>query len=347
MIKTYYYFIPFTKIIICFYYKMQPIIQNQGITKTIINNNGNKDENEIKWNANYDGKKANIEVDLSKNCKKNKLRIELNNDDLANILGVRSIPIPLEQRLKTDFLSNMDTIMDSDSDSDSDSIMDIMELNSAQQLHTLDSQQLEDDINKLLHIKTIKPSVKSTYKPHPYLFRVKLPQSQEKISELYNKPKPRPKYRHKEITSSSQSSIKPNSKPKSKPETLTLSEMLFDPAFDLSAPPIQLKEPTHIRLPNVLSSLTPESLMLSSSTIPFQGKIRASTAKNGKSKAKAKAKTKTKPKAKKGKSKNAYKTPAPKTYRVHLTSNKGSRKSKTKSNSKSNSALGIMKQLGF
>ena len=34
-----------------------------------------------------------------------------------------------------------------------------MELNSAQQLHTLDSQQLEDDINKLLHIKTIKPSV--------------------------------------------------------------------------------------------------------------------------------------------------------------------------------------------
>ena len=325
---------------------MQPIIQNQGITKTIINNNGNKDENEIKWNANYDGKKANIEVDLSKNCKKNKLRIELNNDDLANILGVRSIPIPLEQRLKTDFLSNMDTIMDSDSDSDSDSIMDIMELNSAQQLHTLDSQQLEDDINKLLHIKTIKPSVKSTYKPQPYLFRVKLPQSQEKISELYNKPKPRPKYRHKEITSSSQSSINPNSKSKSKPETLTLSEMLFDPAFDLSAPPIQLKEPTHIRLPNVLSSLTPESLMLSSSTIPFQGKIRASTAKNEKSKAKTK-KSKQKAKAKKVKSKNAYKTPAPKTYRVHLTSNKGSRKSKSKSKSKSNSALGIMKQLGF
>jgi len=335
MIKTYYYFTPFTKIIICFYYKMQPIIQNQGITKTIINHNGNKDENEIKWNANYDGEKANIDVDLSKNCKKNKLRIELNNDDLANILGVRSIPIPLEQRLKTDFLSNMDTIMDSDSDSESES-ESIMELENNQQ-----TQQLEDDISKLLHIQSIKPS----YKPQPYLFRVKIPELQDKIPESYNKPKPRPKYRHKEITSSSQSSMKPKPKQNPKPETLTLSEMLFDPAFDLSAPPIQLKEPTHIQLPNVLSSLTPESLMLSSSTFPFQGKIRASTAKT---KTKSKAKTKkSKQKAKKDKNKNAYKTPAPKTYRVHLTTNKGSRKSRSKAKGKSNSVLGLVKKLGI
>jgi hypothetical protein len=224
----------------------------------------------------------------------------------------------------------MDTIMDSDSDSESES-ESIMELeNIIGTRNNQQTQQLEDDISKLLHIQSIKPS----YKPHPYLFRVKLPQSQEKISESYNKPKPRPKYRHKEITSSSQSSMKPKPKQNPKPETLTLSEMLFDPAFDLSAPPIQLKEPTHIQLPNVLSSLTPESLMLSSSTIPFQGKIRASTAKNGKTKTKAKAKTKkSKQKAKKDKNKNAYKTPAPKTYRVHLTSNKGSRKLRSKSRS--------------
>ena len=300
---------------------MQTTIENKGVTKTIINNNGNKDENEIKWKAKYDGEKANIDVKFLKNCKKDKLRIELNNTDLASILGIRSNPIPLEQRLKSDFLK-----LDSDSESDSDD-EDDMDLNNVlkyKDTETLDTQQLEDDISKLLHIKTIKPTQKSTYKPQPYLFRVKIPEPSTSEKIIIH---PRPKYRHKQISSKSESSIKP--------ETITVSEMLFDPAFDLSAPPIKLREPTHIQLPNVLSSLTPESLLLPTSmlnktnpfTSEFQYRNRPLTAKRGKNV--KKSKTNAKKGKSKSKSKNAYKTPAPKTYRVHLTSNKGSRKSKS------------------
>jgi len=317
---------------------MQTFIENKGVTKTIIhNNNGSKDENEIKWKANYDGEKANIDVNFSKNCKKDKLRIELNNSDLASILGMRPNPIPLDQRLKSDFLE-LDSESESESESESDLHYDLLG-KIEDTINPIDSQILEDDISKLLQIKTIKPEVKSSYKPQPYLFRVQLPESSIKPI-----PKYRPKYRHKHITSSNSKSdssilspsvIKP--KTSSKAETITVSDMLFDPAFDLSAPPIQLKEPTHIQLPNVLSSLTPETLLPSSILnkttsffIPIKDKKSKSTHKKGKNN-------------KKSNKKNAYKTPAPKTYRVHLTSNKGTKKSK----SISNTALGLAKKLGI
>jgi hypothetical protein len=253
---------------------------------------------------------------------------------------MRPNPIPLDQRLKSDFLeleSNSESESDSDSDSDSELDSDLLG-KIEDTINPIDSQILEDDISKLLQIKTIKPEVKSSYKPQPYLFRVQLPESSIK---------PIPKYRHKHITSNSKSDssilsrnvIRP--KTSSKAETITVSDMLFDPAFDLSAPPIQLKEPTHIQLPNVLSSLTPESLLPSSLLnkttsffIPIKDKKSKSTHKKGKNYKKSN---------KKSNKKNAYKTPAPKTYRVHLTSNKGTKKS----NSISNTALGLAKKIGI
>jgi hypothetical protein len=39
---------------------MQTTIENKGITKTIINRNGDKNENEIRWKADYDGEKADV-----------------------------------------------------------------------------------------------------------------------------------------------------------------------------------------------------------------------------------------------------------------------------------------------
>jgi hypothetical protein len=315
----------------------QSIIENKGITRTIINNNGNKDENEIKWDAKYDGKKADINMNFSKNCKKDKMHIELNNMDLSRILGVRPIPIPLDKRLKSDFLD-----LSSDSDSDSDSEDEIIPT----QNNDISSSQLEEDLAKLLNIKTLRPNTssiqKQSYKPEPYLFRVNVPRSKSSLN------------RDATLTDEvidSKSKSKPRSKSDS--ELLTVSEMLFDPAFDLSAPPIQLREPTHIslpsalptQLPSALSSLTPESLVLPTTiNIPFQGRLRPLTAKKGKKVKNGKEK---KSKARKLiiKRKNAYKTPAPKTLRVHLTSNKSSRKSKSKS--KSNTAIGLAKKLGF
>ena len=84
---------------------MKTYIENKGITKTIITNNGEREENIIKWNADYDGNYADIKLNVSNNCKKNKVHLRLNNNDLSNILGIHSIEMPIEERLERDFLS--------------------------------------------------------------------------------------------------------------------------------------------------------------------------------------------------------------------------------------------------
>ena len=298
---------------------MQTTFENKGITKTITNNNGKKDENEIKWTANYDGEKTNINIDFSKNCKKDKLRLQLNNTDLADILGVKPVPISLEKRLKSNFLDSQSTDSETDnSDSESESSL----LSSP----NISSKNLTENIGKFLDINTITPKVQ--YKPKPYLFRVNVPKDKSESNEI------------KLLNHKSQKKMELINDSKTKPEILTVSEMLFDPAFDLSVPPIQLKEPTNIDLPSSLPTLTPETLLpltvlneiIPIKNTPSQG-LRPQTLKQISKRYKNKLKSKRK-NDKKGRL--LYKTPSPKTYRIHLTS-KGKRKTKstTKSRKKS------------
>ena len=273
---------------------MQSYIENKGITKTIINKNGNKDENEIKWKANYDGKKADIKMNFSKNCKKNKMHLQLNNSDLASILGVRPIPIPLEKRLASDFLTERDESGDEYEYEEPETIM-----HSASD--DVNTSSLEEDLSRLLHIRPFTPKNKtlsrslvgeSESEGKPILFRVN--------PNVYN--------------------LKPNKVKPSSPELLTVSEMLFDPEFDLSAPPMVLREPSHIELPSGIPTLTPDSLALPTSVLEeLAPKKRAH-----------KRVTKKALKKKKKSVRLLYKTPKPKTYRVHLTSNKSSNKSSSK-----------------
>ena len=275
---------------------MQSYIENKGITKTIINKNGNKDENEIKWKANYDGKKADIKMNFSKNCKKNKMHLQLNNSDLASILGVRPIPIPLEKRLASDFLTERDEYGDEYEyeDEEPETIM-----HSASD--DVNTSSLEEDLSRLLHIRPFTPKNKTSIQNlvgesesegKPILFRV--------TPNVYN--------------------LKPNKVKPSSPELLTVSEMLFDPEFDLSAPPMVLREPSHIELPSGIPTLTPDSLALPTSVLEeLAPKKRAH-----------KRVTKKALKKKKKSVRLLYKTPKPKTYRVHLTSNKSSNKSSSK-----------------
>ena len=80
-------------------------IENKGITQTIMqDNHHHKKINEIKWDADYNGKYANIKIDVADDGQKNKYRLKLNNKDLANMLSVPSINMPIEQRLERDFL---------------------------------------------------------------------------------------------------------------------------------------------------------------------------------------------------------------------------------------------------
>ena len=85
-------------------------IKNRGTTKTIIHDNLNTTNyntmNEIQWDADYDGKIANLSLDVNSNGKHGHYDIQLNNEDLANILNIPSIDLPLDKRLARDFKSH-------------------------------------------------------------------------------------------------------------------------------------------------------------------------------------------------------------------------------------------------
>lgn len=123
-------------------------IKNKGISQTVFqDNHHNQVKNEIKWNAKYDGKRANISLDMNDNGKKNKYRVQLNNEDLANLLSIPAVNKPLETRLKDDFMSDFDFLDDED-------------------------------------IELLNMPVKECYEPTDALFRVTVPQLNSKKEEL-------------------------------------------------------------------------------------------------------------------------------------------------------------------
>ena len=86
---------------------MSSYIQNYGFTKTLFQNNGqNISQNEIKWQGNYDGKIANIDVNIDNDDGSTEfVSMQLDNNDLRQLLGIQPVEIPLEKRLMNDFLS--------------------------------------------------------------------------------------------------------------------------------------------------------------------------------------------------------------------------------------------------
>jgi len=81
-------------------------IKNRGVTKTIIHDNNHNSINEINWDADYDGNVANISIDLTDNGRHGHYNVTLDNNDLANILNVPSVTLPIDKRLKRDFKQN-------------------------------------------------------------------------------------------------------------------------------------------------------------------------------------------------------------------------------------------------
>jgi hypothetical protein len=84
---------------------LDTFIKNKGITKTIIHNNNKNYYNEINWDADYDGEKANLSLDIDDNGTKGHMEMTMNNDELAEILNIPSENKRLEKRLYDDFLS--------------------------------------------------------------------------------------------------------------------------------------------------------------------------------------------------------------------------------------------------
>ena len=83
-------------------------IKNKGTTTLMssIPNHGYYSQdnyNKIDWDIDYDGSRANIEMDINSNGKTKHLDYELTNEDLENILNMPSFRMPLEERLIHDF----------------------------------------------------------------------------------------------------------------------------------------------------------------------------------------------------------------------------------------------------
>lgn len=85
------------------------IIANKGCTNTKIYNNNEYKTNDLKWDAKYDGKVADINLDINNNGKKKHLHMNLTNDELAQLLNIPSVGEDLQKRLKSDFKYNVKT----------------------------------------------------------------------------------------------------------------------------------------------------------------------------------------------------------------------------------------------
>ena len=84
---------------------MSSSIQNYGFTKTLIKDNNHVLQNKtIKWNGDYDGNIANINIGIHNNNKEKFVNIQLTNDELMDILKIQPVEIPLEKRISHKFL---------------------------------------------------------------------------------------------------------------------------------------------------------------------------------------------------------------------------------------------------
>ena len=71
-----------------------------------IKKDNNHSEN-IKWNIDYDGRKAHVDMKIKKNGIRKHINVELNNKDLEELLSAPSINIPIHERLHNDFLTRL------------------------------------------------------------------------------------------------------------------------------------------------------------------------------------------------------------------------------------------------
>ena len=81
-------------------------IKNRGSTKTIIHKNNHNSINEINWDADYDGQNVNLSLDLTENGKHGHYDVQLDNNDLARLLTIPSVNLPIHKRLERDFQYN-------------------------------------------------------------------------------------------------------------------------------------------------------------------------------------------------------------------------------------------------
>lgn len=77
-------------------------IDNTGLTKVIYTEGNQPPKTTVfKWDGKYDGKNANIHMNLDVDGKKTNSNLKLSNDDLMKILGANVVEKPIDQRLQS------------------------------------------------------------------------------------------------------------------------------------------------------------------------------------------------------------------------------------------------------
>lgn len=76
-------------------------INNTGLTKVIYTEGNQSPKKTVfKWDGNYDGKNANIHMNLDVDGKKTHSNLKLSNNDLMKIIGTSVVDKPIDQRLE-------------------------------------------------------------------------------------------------------------------------------------------------------------------------------------------------------------------------------------------------------
>ena len=83
---------------------MTTYVKNDGILQVYTKKNNKKYMNQVKWNGEYDGNIASLNLDINNNGKRENIHMNLDNDDLLDILNRDVVNEPLDQRLTQDFL---------------------------------------------------------------------------------------------------------------------------------------------------------------------------------------------------------------------------------------------------
>jgi hypothetical protein len=80
-------------------------IQSKGMSQTISSVNGQQHVDQIKWDAEFDGKNADVSFDLMKDGKTGHFNVQLDNNALAKMLNIKTVNKPIERRLLSTFSS--------------------------------------------------------------------------------------------------------------------------------------------------------------------------------------------------------------------------------------------------
>ena len=69
-------------------------LKSQGTAKTYFEGEGERHENQTSWEIDYDGKEADIHLDIKTDGEKGSVNVKLDNEDLAELLQTPSVKIP-------------------------------------------------------------------------------------------------------------------------------------------------------------------------------------------------------------------------------------------------------------